>query len=451
MPFSGGMTRKLSTCSLPAALLMEQSLTPSSSCDRFSPTGSTCSLDKYSHTPSGSGGRERTLTSYHRSTQEVRTTIRHSSNSEPPPTLATVLVNGTLSSSGCKMIDTAILKTIPSSSIAKSNTNPLSRLLDPHRTSESSTTPKTGSPANSLAATPSSGLHTNGSGLSPASLPSSQAGSGCRHGGGSPSLQNSSWADTLEEEVCVSKPEWAHLPNYNGEPHSSGIGNGNRVQSHTGAGIRLHVGVTPVHVTPDPVGVVHHRHHYANTSRPSAPHAPVHGYQAHYSRNPHEGGSGHVANTSDIIIPQPLHPGTGRPQVGVANPNWNKSVRPYLHPSTMTIVQAPTQQPQRAGHHHLVHHNQNNSSANGLMRGPILPHGRAHGILMIPPGSVMGAYSGLHSVGHAHPPPPVACYNCGKRGHLGNTCPAVTMDATDTSCELCSKVYSRSGYKKTLE
>lgn len=432
MPFSGRMTRKLSTCSLPAALLMEQTLTPSSSCDRFSPTGSTCSLDKYSHAALGGGERILTSAQAH-STQEVRTTIRHLSNSEPPPTLANVVVNGNLNSgSGGKIVD----RTMPPTSIAKSRTSSAS---DPHRTSDSSTVPKGNSPANSLA---SGGTNSS----------SSQAGSsGSRHGGtdhrnqGSPSLQNSSWADTTEEEVSVSKPDWARLPNSNGDPHSSSVGNGNKAQSHTGAGPRPLLGGTPVYGTPNSMGVVHH-HHHTSATRPSvsAPHTPIHGYHAHNpnsKRNPHEVGSCHgnaTANSSDIIVPQPLHPATGHNQVGVANPgNWNKSVRPYLHPSNMTIVQAPTQQLQRAGHHHLIHHNQNNSSANGLMRGPpMLPQNRTHGILMFPPGSVMGPYSSSHPVGHAHPPTPVvACYNCGKRGHLGNTCPGVTMDATDTSCE----------------
>ena len=47
MPYNPRMTRKPSTCSLPAALLTENRVTtPSSSVDGLSPTDSTCSLDK---------------------------------------------------------------------------------------------------------------------------------------------------------------------------------------------------------------------------------------------------------------------------------------------------------------------------------------------------------------------------------------------------------------------
>lgn len=450
MPFSGGMARKLSTCSLPAALLMEQTLTPSSSYDRFSPTGSTCSLDKYSHTPAG-GGRDRTLTSahvYHRSTQEVRPVTRHLSNSEPPPTSSSaVLVNGTLSGegSGARIIDTVI--TIPSSSSgSKSSTNPSSRVLDGHRTSDPPTALRTNASAmNNSAAIPSGGLASNRpGGISPAST--SQAARskyGGDGGSSSPGLHNSSWADTAEGD-SVKRPDWAQLPNSNGGPHSGTVPwNGNKMQYHAGIGIRSHVGVAPFHA--DSVGVQyqvqqHYQHHVYPSSQPSGS-TSIHGYHAHHpsgKRNSHEsGGSGHsnavTANPSDIIIPQPLHHAMARNQVGGAN--WSRPVQPYLHPTTVTIV--PT--PQKRTGHHLVQHNQNNSSANGLMRVPILAQSRPHsgggGILMYPPGSVMGAYVGLHPVGGHQPPPPVACYNCGKRGHLGNTCPGVTMDDSDTSCE----------------
>ena len=45
MPLSAGLVRKPSTCSLPAALLVEKGITPSSSYEGLSPASSTCSLD----------------------------------------------------------------------------------------------------------------------------------------------------------------------------------------------------------------------------------------------------------------------------------------------------------------------------------------------------------------------------------------------------------------------
>ena len=441
MPFSAGMTRKLSTCSLPAALLMEQTMTPSSSYDRFSPTGSTCSLDKYGHTAAvggGGSGDRRTLTSAHgyRSAQEVRSVIRHSSNSEPPPSSSAAHINCTLNGIGeggeAKMVDGAILKTVSSAAAAKSAaTNPPPRISDPPAASRSGI-----STANSSAEKPSCIPATSNEpgGIPPATT--SQTAGGLRAtGNGSPSGQrNSSWADTAEgEEGIVSRPDWAQLPNSNGETHSSSIP-GSKVQSHAGSVIRQQPGVAPA------MGMQYQvQHHHPRSSVPSPrltgpSHPPIHGYHANHPRNLHESSHNNavMANSTDIIIPQPLHPAMTRHQAGGAN--WNKSV--HLHQTPMTIV--PNQQQQRTGHHNFVLHNQNNSSANGLMRGPFLAQNRSHGggggILMFPPVSMVGPYPvGGH--GHPHPPPPVACYNCGKRGHPGNTCPGVTMDDSDASCK----------------
>ena len=57
MPYNPRMSRKPSTCSLPAALLAENRVTPCSSVDGLSPTDSTCSLDKAATLVSQGGRR----------------------------------------------------------------------------------------------------------------------------------------------------------------------------------------------------------------------------------------------------------------------------------------------------------------------------------------------------------------------------------------------------------
>ena len=113
MPIAPGMIRKPSTCSLPASLLMEQQgMTPSSSCEGLSPTGSTCSLGMVGH--SHSHHIRRTPTPSHTArhstshTQSVSAIEqgRHSSKSE-----SSVIKE---ESSSVAVMDSAIVKAGPS-------------------------------------------------------------------------------------------------------------------------------------------------------------------------------------------------------------------------------------------------------------------------------------------------------------------------------------------------
>ena len=126
MPIAPGMIRKPSTCSLPASLLMEQQgMTPSSSIEGLSPTGSTCSLG-------GMVGHSHHHTPHHQQQQVRRTptpshssSSRHSAVSHTPHSASAVAEQGRQpfksessairgERSSVAIVDSAIVKAGPS-------------------------------------------------------------------------------------------------------------------------------------------------------------------------------------------------------------------------------------------------------------------------------------------------------------------------------------------------
>ena len=96
MPIAAGMIRKPSTCSLPASLLMEQQgMTPSSSVEGLSPTGSTCSLGTVGHSHHHTHQHQYQQQQQH---QQIRRTptpshsSRHSAAASHTPHSASVVV-----------------------------------------------------------------------------------------------------------------------------------------------------------------------------------------------------------------------------------------------------------------------------------------------------------------------------------------------------------------------
>lgn len=347
------MSRKPSTCSLPAALLAERGATPCSSVDGLSPTDSTCSLDKAASLVSQAGKPDLYYPTNGSASQET-------------PSVASY--------------DVAIVKAVTAPSTS-SHTDTLknSMISPPHSITSPSPPPH-----------PHLHLHT----LSPPTtgdiqLDSSVVGSDVStltraNAGGMSGGMSSSWADRLDaadEEGEANMPEWAQL-----HPERA------KGRSHT-----------PSHA-PKPPFIKQHSAELLD-------------------------GRGHT--TDDSATPSRSHhhpPPTTPRNPGPAPTNWVHRPPPLLqnsHPGGRS-----------AGRHHIPHHPPTPVSVNGLVHPSFSPPVTLPSVLQRPgyvPGAVVPRYPPVfpnHARG-IHQPPPPACFNCGKKGHHGTSCPAETMDTNN--------------------
>ena len=520
MPIAPGMTRKPSTCSLPASLLMEQQrMTPSSSCDGLSPTGSTCSLGmvgrSHAHlrrTPTPSSGQNRHSSHYLEQGRHVSKS--ESSATKDDPSMA--------------VIDAAIVKAVPSlssppltspdsnvdssysSELGLCSENPLKGLTGHGASNRCDAAPhKVNGPVRS--STCSSRANEEGE------LTSSWKAGGVNVSNGS------SWADesvTGEEETgTVNRPEWANLSSSSSSttspamagpsPPVSSSGEGRHLTSQSsGAHHQKHrapspqsrtvhqihssnsnsdiipIQTNPSHSSPflsSPPSSSSSSHPSSSSNTPSVTSTPSSGHSSHATTHHHshltatssthstnKQRQAHVPvakrNSSDRDVPNHRSPILQGPPpavqaqqvfmggnrtaniVGIGGPpgrisgghNW--IVRPVLlpnHPVPVTMIGVPA--PNRTQHHQVIHTSSPGVAHNGLMRTvqhpqnrlptaatmvsatfvPGQPHG---GLVVYPPASVN------HVQGTT---PPATCFNCGKRGHLGNSCPGVTMATND--------------------
>ncbi len=263
----------------------------------------------------------------------------------------------------------------------------------------------------------------------------------------SPTFSSSSWADSVDENgppsAGGSRPDWAQMPSTNGEmqlhPATAALRQtppvGNSILGYPGG---MNIGM--IHLTSDFVGTLH-------------PHTVVPNHTPNSTKRsvsiPDDRGG---VSKESVVIPMPVHPPLqgSLPLAAAAASNWTPH---HSHPA---------QYNPQAHHHHQQQHayqstmggairgqpaqtlqyshaqlNHNNSSANGLLRTPTHtpPHNRMQ--VFAPRGipvarSIMGG-------GGSHPPAAapsqVLCYNCGKRGHVGSSCPGVTVDVDNSTCK----------------
>jgi len=351
MPFSGNMARKPSTCSLPAALLTEQGITPSSSCDGFSPTGSTCSLDKFALTRGSGGGvggagggvggrgayssSSRSHGRHHqqhntpglagRGGKDKRISYNEQMTSPLPPlngSMGVAVGGGEGGRSGSGLLPKGSrLDRSSSPGIRDGLHQQQAKLFGSTpslRNSEKSVDVRKSVPVASL--------------ISPSSSNASEL-SNDRRGTptsvSSPTYSNSSWADSVDENRPLSsigsRPEWAHMPFPNGEPHTHSS-TGTRKTPPLSNSILGHpaVSVGMIHLTSDFVGTLH--------SHPVVPnHTPS---SAKRSISIPEDRS---TSKEGVIIPMAVHPSMVHNSVPTATSNWPPhshfhSQPPYHHP-----------------------------------------------------------------------------------------------------------------------
>lgn len=147
-------------------------------------------------------------------------------------------------------------------------------------------------------------------------------------------------------------------------------------------------------------------------------------------------------NRAPNIVSITAPPGrSGGGSGGAGTHSW--IVRPVLLPNhPVTVIGVPT--PNRTQHHQVIHTTSQVGTMaatgphNGLMR--TIPHqtrlpttativpatfvpNQPGGLIVCPPVNINHIQSSA--------PPPAMCFNCGKRGHLGNSCPGVTMETNN--------------------
>ena len=376
MPIAPGMIRKPSTCSLPASLLMEQQgMTPSSSIEALSPTGSTCSLG-------GMVGHSHHHTPHHHQQQVRRTptpshssSSRYSAVSHTPHSASAVTEQGrqTIKSessaikeerSSVAVVDSAIVKAGPSfhsppltspDSVSSSSSRMDSSFLsedvsiggndsseNPLRgvSSRSSATMVRGHPVTSsgekekpTSRQPSSeGVAAKANG--PVHVPNTTAtGSSSSKGDGEEltsswksvgnvSNCSSSWADeavSSVEAANINRPEWANMSPPNSANHSStssSAGSGGRaVTGGSTSSSSTPVNVARQHTTPSTNG---------SSSGDSASNSGG-GHHHHHHKNQHSHHRQstpsssrtvhqiHSSNSLSDIIPIQTHPGHSSP------------------------------------------------------------------------------------------------------------------------------------------
>ena len=143
-------------------------------------------------------------------------------------------------------------------------------------------------------------------------------------------------------------------------------------------------------------------------------------------------GGNRTPNIVNVTVP-------GRGSGGSGGHSW--IVRPVLLPNHPTVTMIGVPSPNRTQHHQVIH-SSSPAAHNGLMR-TVPPQNRLPTTATIVPATLVPNQAGglvvcppmniNHMQGAA---PPAMCFNCGKRGHLGNSCPGVTMETNNPASKI---------------
>ena len=442
MPLTAGLVRKPSTCSLPAALLVEKGITPSSSYEGLSPASSTCSLDMINQ-------RGNTPARLHRSSVS-ETERRYSKNESSMVENSPVLTN----------VDAAIVKAVPLLPHTKMN----GEVSDVSTSSEVPPRGRSGmvSPQN------------------PATVPkvrnkcsdisdSSSARASARSSGGT------SWADQVvpcEESAVINRPEWAHMT-ANGEvKHNTSVQSiGNQVLSSFPQVAGSH-SIQGLHAQFHPNTPPHIRHNAATKrSSTDVPNSSI----VQVSSTP-ESSNKHTRRESSsspvIKVPQPVLPSSSIPgsarssHLPMNATNWQGApMRQFLLPNSVSLIRTcrPQVTPPAAVY---APYTTSATVVNGLVSTP--PSQPINRVPAVPPphhhAFAAGGFVSYPTVGlpmhsqSSSPAPPPTCFNCGKRGHLGSTCPGETMESNNAegkvakkhSCRVLNMCWTTHNWAKSL-
>eukprot|EP00731_Ephydatia_muelleri_P026866 Em0018g966a len=351
---------KSSTCSLPAALLAERGLTHSSSCDLLTPYDSTASLDQSNETTSLVALPSSAPKNHHH---------HHHHHHRRAESLGVIPV----------LTDAAIVKVVQRDSRQKSSEgatpSPGGGSRDPPGDQPMS------------AAIPETSNSSQDSGISRTSLSAVEGSS-------------NSWADQSlkgagESDPCL--PSWARLHKSSPNISSECPQNGSPVLTHS---------CPPL---PQP----HQNHsghfHHAPAVPPQHPpfvsmlggkyHAPVH--KRHSSDAPSSSDAVHIQ-----LIHQMVPPLSSHGHLPFGGNSW-QAIRPIIVPGTMQLPRG------------APHGGQVPILSNGVMAcaGPMQHMGRV-------PIVFTGCMMPHPQVSHGRTTQNMTCFNCGKKGHLGSSCPS---------------------------
>ena len=248
---------------------------------------------------------------------------------------------------------------------------------------------------------------------------------------------NTSWADLSgSHDNGGGRPAWAVMP-ANGEmkngtashKHTPSTGH---AQSKISGGLSDSHHIIPIKTHPEQAQPFHQHGSQERGHMPAkpVPHTPSRARHTPVAKR--NSSEGHPPPVQGALMELPGSRHKSPILVGnrTESANWTPSKHDLHQQSTLTVVKTHPNAPPQA--QHIV---QRVPPQYPVVNGGLKPPAGAQGGQLR--GNVLAGYSGTRFVNHRMEPVAVTCFNCGKRGHKGMTCPANTMETNDPDSELC--------------